>query len=128
MAFPFDKVVTTLQAFYKGDVPSVTKVANEKRDPYLVLVGCILSLRTKDEVTDVAAERLFRRARTPREILALPVRELEQTYLPCRVLQDQSSNHSGDLKNRSSKNTTAKCRKPWKSCSPSKESAEKRRI
>ncbi len=82
MAFPFDKVVTTLQRYYKGDVPSVTKVANEKRDPYLVLVGCILSLRTKDEVTEVAAGRLFRKAHTPREILALPVTELAQLIYP----------------------------------------------
>ncbi|HME43803.1 MAG TPA: endonuclease III [Syntrophorhabdales bacterium] len=82
MGFPFDKVVSTLQRYYKGDVPSVTKVANKKRDPYLVLVGCILSLRTKDEVTDKAAERLFRRARNPREILTLPVTELERLIYP----------------------------------------------
>ncbi len=82
MAFPFDKVVTTLQNFYKGDVPSVTKVANERKDPFLVLVGCILSLRTKDVVTDVAAERLFQRARNPRETLALRVKELERLIYP----------------------------------------------
>jgi endonuclease III len=82
MPFPFDKVVNILQNVYKGDVPSVTKVANERRDPFLVLVGCILSLRTKDEVTDVAAERLFRKARTPREILALPIKELERLIYP----------------------------------------------
>lgn len=82
MAFPFDKVVTTLRNFYKGDVPSVTKVANKRRDPFLVLVGCILSLRTKDEITDVAAERLFQRVRNPREILALRVKELERLIYP----------------------------------------------
>src|SRR5512136_3072039 len=78
MAFPFNEVVATLKDFYKGDVPSVTKLANEKRDPFLVLIGCILSLRTKDEVTDAAAIKLFQKARTPREILALPVKELEK--------------------------------------------------
>jgi endonuclease III len=82
MAFPFDKVVTILQDSYKGDVPSVTKVANENKDPFLVLIGCILSLRTKDEVTEVAAARLFRKAHTPGEILSLPVRELEKLIYP----------------------------------------------
>jgi endonuclease III len=82
MAFPFNEVVTTLKDFYKGDFPSVTKLANEKRDPFLVLIGCVLSLRTKDEVTDVAAARLFQRARTPKEILALPVKELERLIYP----------------------------------------------
>ena len=82
MTFPFDKVVTTLQNFYKGDLPSVTKVAQERKDPFLVLIGCILSLRTKDEVTDVAAARLFLRVRTPREMLSLPVKELERLIYP----------------------------------------------
>ena len=82
MAFPFDKVVTTLQKFYRDDEPSVTRIAKEKKDPFLVLVGCILSLRTKDEVTDVAVDRLIHRARTPREVLALPVKELERLIYP----------------------------------------------
>ncbi len=97
MSFPFDEVVARLKDFYKGDVPSVTKLANEKRDPFLVLIGCILSLRTKDEVTDVAAARLFQRARTPREVLALPVKELERLIYPVgfyrtktRTIQDIS--------------------------------------
>ena len=97
MAFPFDKIVTILQDFYKGDLPSVTKVAKERKDPFLVFIGCILSLRTKDEVTDVAAARLFRRARTPREMLALSVGELERLIYPvgfhrtkARTIQDIS--------------------------------------
>jgi endonuclease-3 len=97
MAFPFDKIVTILQDFYKGDLPSVTKVAKERKDPFLVFIGCILSLRTKDEVTDVAAARLFRRARTPTEMLALSVGELERLIYPvgfyrtkARTIQDIS--------------------------------------
>jgi endonuclease III len=80
--FPFDKVVTILRRYYKGHVPFVTKVANERRDPFMVLIGCILSLRTRDEVTDVAAERLFQRADNPHKILDLPVNELEQLIYP----------------------------------------------
>ena len=34
-------------------------------DPFRVLVGCVISLRTKDEVTYPATERLFTRAATP---------------------------------------------------------------
>jgi endonuclease-3 len=82
MAFAFDTIVKTLQSSYKDDVPSVTRVANETKDPFLVLIGCILSLRTKDEVTDAAAERLVQRARNPREILALTVEELERLIYP----------------------------------------------
>ena len=37
----------------------MTKVAGERHDPFRVLVATILSLRTQDPVTEVAAERLF---------------------------------------------------------------------
>jgi endonuclease III len=81
MAFPFDKVVTALQNFYRDIFPVVTKIA-KRGDPFMVLVGCILSLRTRDEVTDVAIERLSRRARTPKEILTLPLDEIEHLIYP----------------------------------------------
>jgi endonuclease-3 len=40
-------------------------------DPFRILVGCVISLRTKDEVSEAATDRLFRRARTPRQMLRL---------------------------------------------------------
>lgn len=41
------------------------------RDPFRILIGCVLSLRTKDDVSFPATERLFARARSPREMLKL---------------------------------------------------------
>jgi endonuclease-3 len=41
------------------------------------LIATILSLRTKDEMTFKASQRLFARAGTPSEILAIPLEELE---------------------------------------------------
>ena len=40
-------------------------------DPFRILIGCIISLRTKDEVTYPATERLFARISTPAELLRL---------------------------------------------------------
>ena len=40
-------------------LPSVSLVAEENNDPYRVLVSTIISLRTKDEVTLSASNRLF---------------------------------------------------------------------
>lgn len=88
--FPFDKVVTTLRRVYKDDAPSVTKIATRRREPFLVLIGCILSLRTKDEVTDIAAERLFKKAGTPEEMLSLPLDELEQLIYPVGFYRTKS--------------------------------------
>jgi endonuclease-3 len=40
-------------------------------DPFRVLIGCIISLRTKDEGSYPATERLFERATHPREMARL---------------------------------------------------------
>jgi endonuclease III len=40
-------------------VAAMTKIAGEKHDPYEVLVGTLISLRTRDEVTEVATRRLL---------------------------------------------------------------------
>jgi endonuclease-3 len=64
------------------NAPVMTLVAAESRDPFLTLVGCILSLRTRDQTTAVAARELFARARTPAEILALSQRQLEKCIYP----------------------------------------------
>ncbi len=61
--------------------PAVTQVS-QKRDPYLVLVSCILSLRTQDETTHQASKRLFRLARRPTEMIAFSPEEIEKTIYP----------------------------------------------
>lgn len=82
MSFSFDEMIAILKRFYGKDVPVVTRVARRDRDPFLVLIGCLLSLRTKDYVTDGAMERLMGRARTPQELLAVPTEELERIIYP----------------------------------------------
>jgi endonuclease-3 len=42
-----------------AEAPVTAFIATTVRDPYRVLTGCILSLRTQDRVTAAAAERLF---------------------------------------------------------------------
>src|SRR5262249_47344305 len=46
------------------------------------LIGCILSLRTKDETTAVAAPRLFRRASTPAAMIELAPDEISRLIYP----------------------------------------------
>ncbi|MEI8011039.1 MAG: endonuclease III [Candidatus Omnitrophota bacterium] len=62
--------------------PSVTLVGKRWRSPYLVLVSCLLSLRTKDETTLPAAERLFALAETPEDMLKLSYKEVEKLIYP----------------------------------------------
>jgi endonuclease III len=64
------------------NAPVLTLMAAEKRDPFLTLIGCILSLRTKDETTAIAAPRLFERASTPAAMLELPAATIERLIYP----------------------------------------------
>ncbi len=61
--------------------PIVSQVARD-RDPFTILISCLLSLRTKDATTAAASARLFAIARTPRTILALSPRAIERAIYP----------------------------------------------
>ncbi len=53
-----------------------------ERDPFRILIACLLSLRTKDETTGPAAERLFSLARTPDAMLRLTPKQIERAIFP----------------------------------------------
>ena len=61
---------------------AITAMASEGRDPFRVLVACILSLRTQDTTTGPAAARLFALADTPHAMLGLTAREIERAIYP----------------------------------------------
>jgi endonuclease III len=64
------------------NAPVLSLMAAERRDPFLTLIGCILSLRTKDTATAVAAPRLFARADSPSKMLHVPQAEIERLIYP----------------------------------------------
>jgi len=77
------RALTILRREARGwNAPVLTLMAAEKHDPFLTLIGCILSLRTNDKTTAVAAPRLFARARTPVAMLAMDPREIEELIYP----------------------------------------------
>lgn len=52
------------------------------RDPFRILISCLLSLRTKDKTTSEASARLFSLAHTPSGLLALPLKRIEGAIYP----------------------------------------------
>ena len=63
--------------------PVVGVVARQSgRDPFLVLMSCLLSLRTKDKTTAEASQRLFALASTPDRMRQLTRSVLEQALYP----------------------------------------------
>ena len=64
------------------DIPAIDRVTEHIPDPFRVLISCLLSLRTKDEVTDQASERLFRKAPTIERMVQLSPDDIQHVIYP----------------------------------------------
>lgn len=63
--------------------PAMEKISGEHaEDPFRILIGTLLSARTQDATTHEASNRLFRRARTPKAMAALSVKQIEKLVYP----------------------------------------------
>ena len=81
---PIPTILTRLGRAIRGmDEPAVEKIAEDTReDPFQVLISTMLSAQTRDPVTHAASTRLFRAARTPRTMAALPVARIQKLIYP----------------------------------------------
>lgn len=71
--------------------PAVTIVSQRERDPFKVLISCILSLRTQDKTTGTASERLFALADTPAKMAPLSQDTIEQTIYPVGFYRNKAA-------------------------------------
>lgn len=76
-----EKVMQILKERYQDQISALRAISNT-RDPYLTLISCLLSLRTKDEVTARASKRLFALAKTPAEMLQHKKEDIERAIYP----------------------------------------------
>lgn len=74
----------------KSEMPIVSHLAEEQRDPFTILISTLISLRTKDEVTAEAAERLFRLAGSPAEMLTLAPETISQAIYPAGFYRNKA--------------------------------------
>ncbi len=79
-----DRVMRAIGRSIKGmELPAVEKISeSQAEDPFQILIATLLSARTQDATTHAASTRLFKRARTPRTLARVPVREIEQLIYP----------------------------------------------
>ncbi|MBF0522158.1 MAG: endonuclease III [Candidatus Omnitrophica bacterium] len=75
--------------------PSVTLVGKKWHDPFLVLISCILSLRTKDQTTLPASERLFALADNPQAMLSLSATQIQKAIYPVGFYKTKAHNILG---------------------------------
>ncbi len=81
--FPMAKALSCLRRLVKEwEEPIVTQIQKRKKDPFLVLISTMLSLRTKDATTREASERLFDRAADPQAMLQLSESAISKLIYP----------------------------------------------
>ena len=76
-----DKIVKTLEDA-KQPQSDFVKLMDSFKDPYIVLIACILSLRTNDRTTYPATLRMLKLAKTPQEMMKVKVEDLEKAIYP----------------------------------------------
>jgi endonuclease III len=78
-----NQIVRTLRKAGRQWAPTaVGRVGEDSRDPFQILISCLISLRTKDQVTGEASARLFALARTPQAMLALSASTIARAIYP----------------------------------------------
>ena len=70
--------------------PTALAELADQRDPFRVLIACILSLRTQDTTTGPAAARLFAAASTPETMLRLPATRVAELIYPVGFYRTKS--------------------------------------
>ena len=61
---------------------TISIIENFGKDPFLILISCLLSLRSKDTVTLPICIDLFSSIKTPQEFIDSPLSELEKIIKP----------------------------------------------
>ncbi len=67
-----------------------TIIAEYGKNPFLILISCLLSLRARDVVTIHACRTLFSRIRTPQELATMPREELEKIIYKTGFYQNKA--------------------------------------
>ena len=76
-----DKIVSLLKDA-KQPQSEFVKLMDSFKNPYLVLIACILSLRTNDKTTYPATLRMLELAKTPKEMKNVSVEDLSKAIYP----------------------------------------------
>ncbi len=87
----FEQFRKTIEA--EGQIlPSVSIIAEREHDPFRVLIATLISLRTKDEVTLAASQRLFTLAGDPHAMACLSEQAIQEAIYPAGFYKTKAKN------------------------------------
>ena len=84
-----DKIVSLLNDA-KQPQSEFVKLMDSFKNPYLVLIACILSLRTNDKTTYPATLRMLELAKTPKEMKNVSVEDLSKAIYPVGFYENKA--------------------------------------
>lgn len=84
-----DEIVSTLKEA-KQPQSEFVKLMDSFNSPYLVLIACILSLRTNDRTTYPATLRMLELAKTPNEMKKIKVEDLAKAIYPVGFYENKA--------------------------------------
>lgn len=84
-----DKIVFLLKDA-KQPQSEFVKLMDSFKNPYLVLIACILSLRTNDKTTYPATLRMLELAKTPKEMKNVSVEDLSKAIYPVGFYENKA--------------------------------------
>jgi endonuclease III len=78
------KGISLLEQATEGMLPPLIDLIVKEygKDPFLILISCLLSLRARDTFTITICHRLFAHIRTPEELVKLSIEELQTLLRP----------------------------------------------
>lgn len=78
------KIIRILKKKTKGMSEPMSQVLAKEygHDPFIILISCLLSLRARDIQTLPVCYQLFKKARTPQQILDIPDKDLQKILFP----------------------------------------------
>ncbi len=84
-----DKIIKLLKDA-KQPQSEFVKLMDSFKNPYLVLIACILSLRTNDKTTYPATLRMLELAKTPKEMKNVSVEDLSKAIYPVGFYENKA--------------------------------------
>lgn len=77
----FNKIIKGIKEMNLPQTEFV-KFMEDINDPFIVLIACILSLRTNDKTTYPATMRMLKLGKTPKDFLSVKLEDLEKAIFP----------------------------------------------
>lgn len=92
LTFKAVKIIRILRKATKNLRPPMITSIKDKygQEPFLILISCLLSLRTRDIVTLPICIKLFSEAKTPQEFLKIPVNQIQNIIRPINYYKRKS--------------------------------------